>query len=153
MGLLAAVRRYRGLPASRRALLREALGALVWSRLAMAFLPFRRLASRIEDPAGAGASSLGEEASLLVQEVGWAVQAAAGRVPWDSRCLAQALAAGRMLRRRGLPSVLYLGVRRESASGFSAHAWLRCGPHAVTGGDGSLDHEVLGRFVPGGTQP
>ena len=38
-----------------------------------------------------------------------------------------------MLRRRRVPSTLYLGVRR-SGPGLSAHAWLRSGPAIVTGG-------------------
>jgi hypothetical protein len=153
MALGAAVRRYRELPATRRKLLREALAALLWSRLCMAVLPFRRLATPLEVGREEDALAPGPDEAGLVQEIGWAVQAAAGRVPWDSRCLAQALAAGRMLGRRGLDSTLFIGVRKDPPASFSAHAWLRCGGCFVTGGDGSLDHEVMGRFRLGRSRP
>jgi hypothetical protein len=55
--------------------------------------------------------------------------------PWDAKCLAQAVAGKWMLRRRGLPSTLYLGVERvhEGEKWLEAHAWLRSGTDFVTG--------------------
>ena len=54
-----------------------------------------------------------------------------------------------MLRRRGLPSTLYLGVARdgEAGSGARAHAWLRSGHVVVTGGAGREQFTVVASFA------
>jgi hypothetical protein len=85
--------------------------------------------------------SLGEHHLLPIasqlktaQRIGWAVQATAPHAPWQSLCLAQALAAAAMLRRRRLPGTLYLGVARGEDRKAHAHAWLRCGDDILTGG-------------------
>jgi hypothetical protein len=72
------------------------------------------------------------------KRVGHVVGAGAARLPWHPSCLRQALAAQRMLRRRGIPSRLHLGV----IAGGEAHAWVTVGDRAVIGGGGS------DRFVP-----
>jgi hypothetical protein len=81
------------------------------------------------------------------RRVGWAVRTAARRFPLKLVCLPQAVAAKAMLRSRGVPSTLFLGVRPESAAGLSAHAWLRAGSTLVTGrAEHKRFHEVA-RFT------
>jgi len=65
-----------------------------------------------------------------------AVTAACRYVPWDSKCLDQALAAKKILNKRGLPCTLYMGLIQDENHEMSAHAWLRCGTFYVTGGNG-----------------
>ncbi len=48
------------------------------------------------------------------KSIGRAVRTAASRTPWESKCLAQALAAALMLRWRQIPFVLTLGVAKTS---------------------------------------
>lgn len=54
----------------------------------------------------------------------------------SSTCLVRALAAERLLARRGLASTLHLGVRRSSSGEprIAAHAWLESGGDVVVGG-------------------
>jgi len=69
------------------------------------------------------------------------------RVPWDCKCLVQAMTAQRLLRDYGLSSTLYLGVGRDNKTGeMIAHAWVRCGTHAVCGGNGE-DYGVVASFL------
>jgi hypothetical protein len=49
-----------------------------------------------------------------------------------NRCYPEAIAAKKMLRRRGLPSTLYIGVGKTNGK-ITAHAWLRCGSFYVIG--------------------
>ncbi len=72
--------------------------------------------------------------------VGWAVTRAAGALPWHPSCLRQALAARRMLRRRGIPAEIHLGTTGTAA--FAAHAWVVVGGRVVVGGG------AVGGFVP-----
>lgn len=139
-------RRYRAEPVARRRLLWEALIALWRARLALAFIPFKRLAARLGTLGGESVDQISPAEELAAQDIGWAVGTMAPRVPWDSRCLAQAIAAYRMLEKRGLDATVYFGVKQSSEQPFSAHAWLRCGACFVTGGAGHLDYKVLTQF-------
>jgi hypothetical protein len=141
------LQRFCRIPRSRQWLLGEALIALSIARIAMALLPFRRVAAWMgtlgaETPATATAIEIG-----VAEEIGWAVRVLAGRVPWDGRCLAQALAATGMLRRRGLEGTVNFGVCRGEITELDAHAWLRFGPHIVTGGPGHQRFNSLTTFA------
>ena len=119
---------------SQKRLLGEALIALLIARGAMAFLPFRRIATWLGTPGAESPASVTEEEIQIAEEVGWAVGVMARRVPWDGRCLAQALAATGMLRRRGLEGTVSFGACPGESAGFDAHAWSSLGSCIVTGG-------------------
>jgi transglutaminase-like putative cysteine protease len=138
------LKRYARISRARKKLLWEALAALAIARLAMASLPFRRIAAWLGTPGAESPSTATAEEMRTAQEIGWAVGVLARRVPWDGRCLAQALAATGMLRRRGLEGTVSFGARRGESAGFDAHAWLRLGSHVVTGGPG---HERFQTFT------
>lgn len=72
--------------------------------------------------------------------VGWAVASAARFVP-GATCLPQALAAEFLLRRRGHPAGLRLGVAKDERGHVEAHAWVESYGHVVIG-----DHD-LERFT------
>jgi hypothetical protein len=119
-----------------RGLLLEAILCLGLARAAILMLPFRRVVALCRLTQGETPKSLAPELVVRAARVGWAVRAASVRSPWQSTCLAQALAATLMLRRRGVPGTLYLGVARRHQSGsgrLEAHAWLRCGETILTG--------------------
>jgi Transglutaminase-like superfamily len=61
--------------------------------------------------------------------LGRAVQRTLWALPVDSRCLVTALVLTRMLARRGIDSVLVIGVR--SRPRFVAHAWVERGGVAL----------------------
>jgi hypothetical protein len=124
----------------RRTLLAEAAVCLVVARLELLFLSFPRLARRFgtlvppSDPraleAGIGASS---NQIRVAEEVGWAVNRAARYVPFMALCLPQAMAAHRMLRRRGVPSVMHFGAAAGLTKSLDAHVWLDAAGVKVTG--------------------
>ena len=135
------------IPGARRRLLGEALIALLIARGAMAFLPFRRIAAWLGTPGAESSVIAADEEIRMAQEVSWAVGVLARRVPWDGRCLAQALAAMGMLRRRGLEGTVSFGVCQGESAGFDAHAWLRFGSCVVTGGPGHQRFKVITTFA------
>jgi hypothetical protein len=109
------------------------------ARWRIARTPAARLLAELRRPllpsAATAADGIGPE------RVGWAVQTAARLVPWRSDCLVQAIAAQRWLGRERRPTQLVIGVHKDAAGRFEAHAWLRCGSVTVTGGD-------VARFTP-----
>ena len=141
------VQRLARLPITRKRLLGEALLALALARLAMFFLPFCRIAKWLGEP-GAETLLSAKEAELhIANEIGWAVGVLARRVPWDGRCLAQALAANAMLRCRRLEGTVSFGASRDEGAKFAAHAWLRFGPSMVTGGLGHERFKIFTTFA------
>lgn len=140
------LQRYRMMSSTRRQLLWEALFALAVARILMALVPFRRVAAWLGTPGAEGPVTAAAEEIRTAQDIGWAVGALARRVPWDGRCLAQALAATYMLRRRGLEGTVSFGARQGGSTGFVAHAWLRLGSCVVTGGQSHERYRVLTTF-------
>jgi hypothetical protein len=134
------------IPLARQVLLGEALLALLMARGAMALFPFRRIAAWLGTAGWESPLSLRNTELLIAKRVGWAVGAVARRVPWDGRCLAQALAATWMVRRRGLEGTVSFGAGRGEAAEFTAHAWLRVGTYIVTGGPGHQRFKTFTTF-------
>jgi len=132
------LRKFARVDGSRRVLVVEAAMCLLATRLALAFIPFPRLAGWLgtfvppTDPRASRdrAGSSPEQASLA-REVGWAVTRTARYVPFRAVCLPQAMAAQVMLRRRGVASVMRFGA--GGTEPFDAHAWLDVAGVEVTG--------------------
>jgi hypothetical protein len=115
-----------------RMLLLEAVAELLRARCQLTYLPLRTLMPQLGRIEWESPSEGDTTQSAQAREVGWAIQAVARRLPRLCTCLVNAMAARRMLVRRGLPATLYLGVRRAQGL-LTAHAWLRCGDMCVTG--------------------
>jgi hypothetical protein len=135
-----------------RLLALEALAWLAAMRLAVRWVRFERILRWLRLEPGESPS---QPAPAAAQGVGRAVRGAAIYTPWESACLVQALAAGRMLQRRRLAWTLYLGAARDQAQPqeLLAHAWLRCGQQVLTGESESRRFPVLARFTPAGQRP
>lgn len=78
----------------------------------------------LDDLQAAGSARRRPDASFAPVTAGWALTAAARRVPWRSDCLVQAIAAARWLHRKGFAPQLHLGVARAAQHELKAHAWL-----------------------------
>lgn len=143
--VLRALKRFRAIPAERRALSIEAVIALGVARLLVLTLPIRWIAPRLEPQAAlAGNEAASEE---ILREIGRAVRTAASKTPWHSACLAQALAGKWMLARRRVRGSIRLGVAKDDEGKLRAHAWLFAGDTILTGGEQPLDRFTsLGNF-------
>ena len=91
--------------------------------------------------------------AALIDRISWSVNTASRHLPWECKCLAQALAGKAMLKRRGVASTLYLGVAKGGEAGLQAHAWLRCGPRILTGGPEMAGFTVISTFAEEGQEP
>ena len=133
------------LPRRDRLLLLEAALWLAVAGFAIAVLPFRHvghLAARpIRRPEPPEHTRHRE-----VRRIRWAIVVTAPRVPWRAICFQQGLAAQFMLRRRGVPSVLYYGAAQDTQNGLFAHVWVRDGNIDVLGGEISSRFAVLTTF-------
>jgi Transglutaminase-like superfamily len=126
-------------------ILAEALAALMLASLAIALLPFRRVAAAasapIRGPARKDSEAVRRARSALT---GWS-----RRVPWRAVCFQKGLALHWMLRRRGIPSVLLYGARRDG-DGLAAHVWVDVDGETVIGGEEAPNFACLARFPADG---
>ena len=137
------------LPRRDRLLLLEATLWLAVAGFAIAVLPFRHvghLAARpIRRPEPPEHTRHRE-----VRRIRWAIVVTAPRVPWRAMCFQQGLAAQFMLRRRGVPSILYYGAVPDDIRGLSAHVWVCDGSVNVIGGEIASRFALLATFPPQG---
>ena len=68
-------------------------------------------------------------------------------LPWKSVCLDQAMAAQRMVVRRGIQSTLYFGMARVEDQSLMAHAWLRSGNKWIVGYQPNMIYSIVGAYA------
>ena len=88
-----------------------------------------------------------EEIVKLAKKISWIVTTIAKYTPWESKCLVQALTAQKMLKKQGVSTTLYLGVKKDNNNQMLAHAWIRCGDYFVTGGGNRHGYAVVAKFA------
>jgi hypothetical protein len=123
----------------RRRLLLRATFLLAVASTGISVLPFRR-AIRF------GCVNV-SDGSASIDDVVWAVEAAARRVPWRAMCIEKGLVAQRMLRSSGIDAVLHYGARHNQDGGkLEAHVWVTVGRQAVIGGAEAAGFAAVARY-------
>ncbi len=81
----------------------------------------------------------------LTRKIGKAIRTAANNTPWESACLAQSLCAYKMLQRRNIPGIFYLGVMKSTTNNqtVQAHAWSEADGEILTGKKGHTQYSVI----------
>src|SRR5579862_4304800 len=136
------VRQFAELTPQERGLLLRAVALVAGVRLALWTMPFRWVRFALGTKPGAGRAVSPDLEAIRVKRLAWAVQAAARRIPGAS-CLTQALALQHLLARAGESAEVHIGVARDSARGFEAHAWLEHRGAILVGDNGELE-----RYAP-----
>lgn len=133
-------------PLREKVCLLEASILLAVFRAALLLIPFKRLAGLL------GEHMLESKEYTLIEceclgHVILAVRSVktmSRHLPWECKCLVQAVSLKKMLGWRGIESTLYLGVAKEDT--FTAHAWLRVGDTVVIGDNGLQKYSVVSYF-------
>ncbi len=139
--------RFMRLPRARRRMLLEAVLWLGAARLAVVILPFKWIALHLGEHMAQSPEVRREGKDELAYEVSWAVRTASRNLPWQCKCLVQAMAAKWMLKRRGAHTTLYLGLAKDGKHNLCAHAWLRSGDAILTGVRGHKRFTVVSTFA------
>ena len=129
--MIALARKALRLHPSDRRLLLAAFGLLACVRLALWLFPFHVVRDMLTtySPGKKGAHTADP---AYARRVAWAVERASRFVPLAT-CLPQALAAECLLRRVGQPTQLRIGVAKDLAGHFLAHAWIESDGRIVVG--------------------
>ena len=127
----------------------EAYLTLGIMRAAILTVPFKRLTRSLKHLQNKGELTLLNDKEIEIAiRIGQTITRAANHTPWESACLAQALAAQRMLQKRSIPGVFYLGVIKDERikEKMTAHAWSQCGDAIITGARGHEAFTVISVF-------
>ncbi|MEA3455372.1 MAG: lasso peptide biosynthesis B2 protein [Campylobacterota bacterium] len=127
----------------------EAYVILGMMRSAILTVSFKRLTRFLDHEAKKKElPKLNDKEMQTAKRVGRAIVRASAYTPWESACLAQSLTAQKMLQKRGIPGVFYLGAAKdeEGKEKMKAHAWSQCGDEIITGGSGHEEFTVLSVF-------
>jgi len=121
-----------------RRLLARAVVWIVAVRVGLRVLPYGRLSALVDRASKLGAL----DASPSIEEVRWALQAAARRLR-GTQCLAWAIACHGLLGQAGFPSGLRIGVAKTREGRLRAHAWVECRGTALSWGDDQRAYALL----------
>lgn len=147
--MLTKIRKFTKLSSEEKKLFLEAYTTLGMMRTAILTLSFKRLTRSLDHTAKKQEiTALNDVEMDIAVKVGQAITRAAVYTPWESACLVQSLTAQKMLKKRGIPGVFYLGVAKddESEEKMKAHAWTQCGEAIITGAVGYETFTVLSVF-------
>ena len=124
--------------------------AAIWLIYASVLVKLKKFKAIAPSIGTAMCEHLSDEENKKAKAIALAIARANRYLPWHSRCLIQAVAAARMLKRRGLAYSFYLGVGKDNKQQLCAHAWTRSGTVYVNGGNIRHDYEVVGvySFIP-----
>jgi transglutaminase superfamily protein len=116
-----------------RIFLTQVIALVFFVRVGITILPFKIMRRIV--------CSLRTHSSLTKRSAGelsLAVRAASRFVP-RATCLTQALAIQILMRRRGIPSKIIIGVTKPDRQTLESHAWVESGGRVVLGGELDLD--------------
>jgi Transglutaminase-like superfamily len=139
-------RKFWRLPKQDRLLLLEAIFGLAAAAIAIAVLPFRYVGRLAARPVRRREPLQRQMRLTEARRIRFALLTCARRVPWRAKCFQQGLTAQFMLRRRGIPSVLYFGAAPNDQRNLSAHVWVRAENIDVIGGEFAARYAELATF-------
>jgi hypothetical protein len=121
----------------------EAWILLAVARLVLVTVSFKKIAAKLKDRES---KEYRIPAPAELKMITDAIIRAGSRSPWRTKCFEKALAGKMMLRRRGISSTIFFGVRKDGQQKMHAHAWMKSTGFVVTGGTGIDQYTLLSKF-------
>lgn len=140
------VKKFLALNPKTKILFIETFFLLGWARI-LKMIPFSKVAPSLGEKEVETAFTLNEWDRETLKEISRAIQIMSQHTFWESQCLVKAMAAMKMLEKRGIESTLYLGMAKDEGGRLIAHAWLRSGSFYITGSEGMERFTAVGKFA------
>lgn len=131
----------------KRVLAIKAFGLCGIARAAILLIPFKKVKPYLGAHNQESPQQVDSEVYTQAREIKWAVETISRYTPWESKCLVQAIVAQHLLKKKHIPTTLYLGVSKDQQGELKAHAWLRCGEMIVTGGRMKAGYTQVSKFA------
>ncbi|PYZ97042.1 stage V sporulation protein S [Alteribacter lacisalsi] len=146
MNGMSKIKALRNLDGATAGILAEAYGFLAYARI-LKLLPFSKVAPSLGETMKETPADLNLQEKRTIARVSQAVHMMSRYAFWESECLVKAVAAQKMLSRRGVDTTLYLGTGKDETGKLAAHAWLRSGPFFVSGAEGKEKFTVVATYA------
>lgn len=131
----AALRIFLEKPISEKLHILKITSYLAWYRFFILSFSFKRLSKQLGELNATPVQPNGKPRPEALQ-LADSIRRISEVVPWESKCLVQAVVAKILLKKREIHSTLYLGVRKtDDGSSLEAHAWLDVGEQTILGGE------------------
>lgn len=124
----------------------EALGNLIFCKILIVFFPFNSYSKKYGLPFSETFQAPLPEAIEEIKAISTVLKTLPPYLPWNSKCLDQAMAATRMLKKRQLQHTLYFGIAKINQETV-AHAWIRSGKHWIVGYQPHIQYAVVGVYA------
>ena len=115
-------------------------------RLFVLIIPFRKLAIIMGNRMDESQTEVSSDKISKILDIKNYINVLSKHTPWKSECFVQALTGQLFLRLYKVTSTIYLGIAKEDDK-LIAHAWLRCGPIYVSGGEMRNKFKVVATFA------
>jgi Transglutaminase-like superfamily len=125
------------LPQREKQLFCEASLLLLLSDLSVKTIAYRHIDSFLRarwNDVTRGTIDSGDDIEQLVK---LSISRMASLLPWKILCLSRSIAEFIMLRRRGIPAVMHMGVKFHENSSLHAHAWVHIATDLTEGNSDS----------------
>lgn len=122
----------------------QAMVMLGWARILVLAVPFRRWRGNLGLAASGGLPAVDDAAAVSASRLAAQVDRAAGRLPFECKCLPRAMALSWMLRRNGIIHQVVIAIRppQQRKAGDSLHAWVEVDGKIVLGDLPGPWHEI-----------
>jgi hypothetical protein len=116
-------------------------------RIAILILPFKVIASLLGKHMSESDKKHRFKSMETAKLIALSIRTMSLRLPWECKCLAQAVSGKIMLDNRKISNTLYLGVAKDENEKLIAHAWLRIGENIILGDEGLDRFAVVSTFT------
>jgi hypothetical protein len=146
------LRKFWHLTTPEKLLFLEAYILLLFSNFSVKMVAFRNIDSCLQaywNNRSRNAIVYSDEIKNEITLVDLSLSRAANALPWNCLCLSRSIAQLIMLCRRGIPAVLFAGVKSAKDSSLVAHAWVRAGDDVMSENSdrtGNAEYTVLLRI-------
>ncbi|MFM7022546.1 MAG: lasso peptide biosynthesis B2 protein [Flavobacteriales bacterium] len=117
----------------------------MYVRFLMLFVKFKRYEKRLGTRGVADNYTMNDHEFQLAHNIAKALNGVSNYTLWESKCMVQAVSAKWMLKKRGIPSTIYFGVKKEGQE-LKAHAWLKVGEIVVIGRAGHKEFKIVNYY-------
>lgn len=133
------------MPGSNKLLFAEALVTSAYVHFALSFLPFKVIKSWMGKPNIQQQADLSPAQLLQIKKTHHTLKLCNKYAFWKTECYTMALTGKILLRRRHIPSTIYIGWKKNDGK-YEGHAWLKTANDAIIAGNMDLTQFHVNAF-------
>lgn len=127
------IKTFAALPLKTKMLFIEAFFISGWVKFCLTIFPFNHVMNWLGTTNTESSMQADAQSLVLRRQIKAAIDLCRKYAPWRTECYTMSLTGRIMLKRRRLPSTLYVGFMKDEAGKYKGHAWLRANDLYISG--------------------